>query len=336
MTKYVASTYARTMGLRPGQYRRRPRKVRAAIKKSARPRMGARVRIGAPTKTQFKKKLFGSGRKTGENSSMSYCKTGRPWMSRYMMQLYKKVQSRQVDSKVSVGNATSSTGLQQIFFQSSLLPADLTRMKTLAAGGTATANTVRFFIGHVKRKMCIRNQTNTVAKVSIYDMVYKRNPMDNAFDSPVELWSKGYTDMGRTNQHLQVHTTPFKSPEFNRYISVKKVTVMHLEAGQQHEHTFIHRVNRVIDSTEFDNASNISAIGGLTSTTMIVFHGSLGHDKAAPATVTYIPITLDWTLHSEASFGIISRNTPSYEYDGTIPTTVTDMDFMGDADDVER
>lgn len=338
MGRYTGSSaYARTMGMRPVPFRRRPNIKRTTPstgwKKGARLRLGMRVRRGALTRTKQKRRVFGNGKKTGENSSMSYCKMGKAWMSGYARFLYKKVQSRQVDCKHASGNASSTTGSQAVIFQSSLITSDLANLKS-NINGVATDNNIRMFIGHVKRKYILRNQTNTVAKVSIYDLVYKRNPVAASFDSPVELWQKGYTDMGVATQHLEVGNTPFNAPEFRRYMYVKRVTVLNLEPGQQHEHTFIHRINRIVESSEFDN-SLVTAIGGLTTTSMAVFHGSLGHESLTAANVSYMPITLDWATMTEVHYGFVVQNKPAYNYTNTVPKTITNFDFMGENQDAD-
>lgn len=337
MVKYTggSAAYARTMGMRPVPFKRpgRRRTRLTGWKKGVRPRLGMRVRRGAYTATRQKRKLYGNGKKTGENSSMSYARAGRSWMSRYAKFLYKRVQCRQVDAAHSTGRWESNFGQQTCRDVPSLNSTHLGRLKTAAAGGTVD-NNIRLFIGHVKRKLFMRNQSNSVAKVTLYDVVFNRQPTNLLFDSPTECWTKGYNDQGLTDQQLEVGNTPFNSPEFRNFFKVVKVTVINMEPGQQHEHTFIHRINRVVDSTSFDHSSMVF-YRGLTSFTMPVFHGSLCHESASPNTVSYLPVVMDWSLFNEVHYGWMPQNRPNYAYAATVPKTITDADFMGEADDID-
>lgn len=330
-----SNAYARAFGLRPVPYRPRwKRPPLTGLKKGARPRLGMRVRRGSRTQARMRRRLYGTGKRIGPNSSMSFFRFGRRWMSRFVKMLYKKVQSRQVDCFHTTATASSGTGQQGIHEWSSLKGNELIRLKTTANRGVTTDNNIRLFIGHVKRRMLYRNQTNTVCKLTLYEIVYKRQASITTIDEPNESWAKGYTDFLLTNQHLEVGNTPFNSPEFRTYFYVKKVIVVNLEPGQQHEHTVIHRINRIVDSTMWDQSQSIFQ-KDLTSWTMAVFHGSLGHESATPSTISYVPITLDMSCHSEIHFGFIEQNQPGYRYTAAIPKTVADFDFMGEADDVD-
>lgn len=252
-----------------------------------------------------------------------------------MKVLYKKVQARQLDSTHSAGTSSSSTGQQGIFELIALTTGQLNRMKTVCSGGASTDNDTTMFVGHVKKKYFFRNQSNTVAKLTLYDITLKRQPQTALCDTVVECWSKGYFDMGLTLQHLEVGSTPFNSPEFKTFFRTHRVTVVNLEPGQQHEHTTIHRINRVISSSMFDTSSISAHIAGFTSYLVGVYNGSLGHESATPTTVSYMPITIDYTVHHEVHFGYIPQNRPSYAYLSSIPKNITDFDFMGEADDVD-
>lgn len=209
-------------------------------------------------------------------------------------------------------------------------------MKTVAQGGTAIENATRMFIGHVKHTLTFKNQTNMAGKVTLYDITIKRNPVGTAVDIPTELWDKGFTDMSVTTQRSNVGATPFRSEEFRTYCRVRRVTVIPLEPGQQHVHTVIQRVNRVIDSTVWANVtSGLSSIAGLTSFILMSFHGGLAHDTTATTSVTYAPIRLDWVSQREFHFGFIQQNRPSYSLTDTVPTGLANLDFMGENQDAD-
>lgn len=148
------------------------------------------------------------------------------------------------------------------------------------------------------------------------------------------IWSKGFTDFGSSGAQLLPGNTPFQSSEFRRTWYVRRVTLVHLEPGQQHEHTVVHRFDQVVDSTRWAN-SNAQSISGLTGYTMIVWNGALGHESTDASKVTYMPLKIDYLRSEEYSFGYLQRNTPSYVVDSTIPTAITNFDHMGETQDAD-
>lgn len=330
--------YARMRGWQPVRYRRPrfPGKKSLGSSLSARPRFGMRVRRRGPTMTRTKrsKKLFQKGKKTGDNSSLSYFHMGRSWMSRYTRLLYKKVQGRQVDITDRSGSKLSVQGQQTNLTFDSLTLSDLNKIKINCNGGVDTENDVKCFIGHVKRTMRIKNQSNSVAVLRFYDLLVKRTPISTTIDDPIEAWNKGYLDGGITSFASTVGATPFESAEFRRYFDVKKVSVMNLEPGQEHVHTVIHRVNRIVSSTEFANA-NLFHWQGLTSFTLVMYHGTLGHESTTPGNVQIMSVRLDWHERREIKYGHIQENAPTYTYTSTLPGTITNFDFMGENQDVD-
>jgi len=107
-----------------------------------------------------------------------------------------------------------------------------------------------------------------------------------------------------------------------------------LEAGQQHDHTVYHRYNRVVNSIQFENAAG-SALAGLTRFCMVVFHGSLGHESLTASTVTYMPVTMDYSWFQDYTYGFIEKTTRGFTATDNNPTTVVDFDFMGENGDAD-
>lgn len=213
----------------------------------------------------------------------------------------------------------------------------LTSIETAANGGAGTNIPVRFYLKTAKYSLKIRNCANVNCKLSIYDIITKRNTTEAALDHPKKCWQKGLTDFGGTPA-LTTETigyTPYRSPEFNQYFGVKKVTTVSLEPGQQHDHVVFHKYNRVVDSIQFQN--NVGqAIAGLTRWVMIVWHGTLVHDQTTPFTaVTYAPIRLDLAETTEYSFGYIEKTTRSFVSTNNVPTNVATIGGMLESGDVD-
>lgn len=298
---------------------------------------GAALRYGRRVRRKIGTKLFQTGRKTGQNSSVSFCSLGKKFPSRLDKALYTKVQGRQSLVECNSNRATSVLGEQAVtaFFMNGA--AELEAMRDIANLGVSTENDVIFWMGHSKLSLHLRNQTNTNCKLTLYDISVKRNAFSSTYDTPIEAWDKGYLDMNAalTSHSKEVGATPFKSPEFRLYFKVQKVTTMNLEPGMEHEHTVIQRLNRRVTSTEFANRGSTFYFKNLTHFTLAVFHGSLVHESATPATVSYAAITLDYAWRKESNFGYLRQNVPSMTYQNSITKAIVDTDFMGEDADID-
>jgi len=331
-------SYAGTMGLRPVPFTRKRKYPGSSTGTglSAAPRLGRRVRprMGASyLLTKTKRKRPGQIRTHGDNSSASVNSIGKKYLSRFDKMMYKKIVSPQTVFDNSSGNVAAPQGKQAALVYGFMSSGTLTAIKTACAGGTATAIPLKFFLKGGKFVLRLKNQSNHVCKLSMYDIVTKKNTISTALDNPLECWNKAYTDYG-SGASTTVGFTPYRSPEFNQYFGVNRVTTVSLEPGQQHDHSVYHRYNRVVDSIQFENATG-TAIAGLTRFVMIVFHGSLGHESLTASTVTYMPVTLDYAFSSDYTYGFIEKTVRGFTATDNNPTTVVDFDHMGEAGDVD-
>lgn len=319
--------------------RKRPRPAgggRTAAPAGARPRMGRRVRrkVAAPNVTrQRRRRRIGRKVKTGDNSSFSLCTIAQGWRPISKV-LYKQICGRQTRLDQWSFSATCGVGKQALISLPFMTLTELTKIKVACNDGVATSNNVRCFIGKVTQRVFLRNQANTVSKVMIYDLVPKRDLSSTTVDDPNEAWNKGYTDMGLTNQSTVIGNTPNFSAEFRNFWRIVKVTTVNLEAGEQHDHIVKMSVNKLIDSTRWDNSTGYY-FKGLSAACLIVFHGTLQHESAAPTTVTFTDNRLDYAVSQEYSFGYIKQNLPSYTNDRVFGTTITDGDMMGETGDAD-
>lgn len=333
---YKRGSYASTMGLRPVPFTRKRKYPGKSSGVGAPPRLGRRVRPRMArsyvfTKTQTKKR-GGKITSHGDNASSSMNMIGNKWLSAFERMMSKKIAAPQTIFTNTSGSVSSTQGKQNWVQLVFLDKASLVGIETAANGGTATDNSVRFMLKSGKQVVRLRNQSNTNSKVSIYDVVTKRDTPATAYDTPGECWTKGLTDFGYAVGYNTVGQVPMRSPEFRNYFAVNRVTTVNLEPGQQHDHTVFHRYNKIVNSVRFQNAVGTS-LAGLTRFVFIVFHGTLAHDTAAPSSVTYAPITLDWAVSREYTYGIIEKVTPSYTLTDNNPTTVVDLDAMLESGD---
>lgn len=336
--KGYSNAYSRSFGLRPVPFYRRPGKQSQAL--SARPRMGMRVRrpARASVATRRKRRPAGRATKTGENSSMSYTKFGTKWR-RNLRTLYKSVQGCQIRTDRGASSSVAAIGLQGTIEHFDCGRGDLEALSTVVNGGTATENNVKLFIGHVKRKSIYRNASNNVTKLTLYDLTLKRDPFGTAVDSPVECWNKGMLDFpgGSANLSTRIGTTPLTSPEFKRTFRVRRVTVINLEPGQQHEHTVVYRMNRVVPAVEFQNTS-VFYFRNLSAFTLAVFNGGLVHDPVLQdsTAVNFGKAVIDHAFMREIHWGYMTQSAPNWVDAGGVFGTITGAGaFMGESGDNE-
>lgn len=247
--------------------------------------------------------------------------------------LYKQICGRQTRLDQYGFSTTCGVGKQAIVNLPFMTQTELVKVKNACAEGS-TSNDVRCFIGKATQRVYMRNQSNSVAKVMIYDLLPKRDSCNSTVDDASEAWTKGYTDFGLTNQHTVIGNTPNFSPEFRQFWSIHKVTTVNLEAGEQHDHIVKYNINKLVSSTRWDNSTS-QYFRGLSAACLIVFHGTLVHESAAPTTVTFTDVRLDYAVSLEYSFGYIKQNMPSYTNERVFGTTITDGDFMGESGDVD-
>jgi len=333
----AANAYGKTMRMRPVRYNR-PRRppfkgAKSAPRQSGRSRQDLRSgRSYTKTKTKQKRKTGGVS-KTGDNSSVSYCRLGRSLKGSQLKFLVKKVLGKQVVSNNTSGTITSTAGVQAIKLFTVMDASQLISMQNVAST-TVTENDVKLFVGNVKHRVVFKNQSNNVGKVTIYDIMTKRSPPTAALDDPVECWNKGFLDLGVGAQSTVIDNTPFNSAEFKQYWKVNKVTTFNCEPGQQHEHTIRQGVNSYLSSTRWANSA-AQSISGITSHCMIVFHGSIGHESTTNLNVTYMPMKLDWVQFKEYDFGYTLRTIPQYFSTNLLSTTVANFNFMGENQDYD-
>lgn len=332
-------SYASTMGLRPMPFKRKRKGPPTTTGGGATIRLGRRVRPRMAnsytfTKTQTKRR---AGRVTshGDNQSASVNTIGKRWMSCFDKLMSRKIISPQSSFKNASSQLNAAQGVQYVEPFSFLGKTDLVAMETLA-NGAGTNIPVKFFLKTGKYTLKVRNATNTNVKMSIYDIVTKRNTVETGLDNPKECWQKGLTDFGGTPA-LTTETvgfTPYRSPEFNQYFGVNRVTTVSLEPGQQHDHIVYHKYNRVVDSIQFQNNVGLS-IAGLTRWCMIVFHGTLVHDQTGGSQVTYSQARVDVAQTSEISFGWIEKTARSFVSTDIIPKGIATVGGALEAGDVD-
>jgi len=297
-----------------------------------RPQMRMRSGRSYTTTDTRRKKKPNNVKSHGDNSSSSSNTIGGKFKSKFVAQVAKRIVNTQKVTSNGTSRFLSTTGKQGITSFAYMPKAQLTDFETAAQGGTSNNNTVRFLLKKGRQVITLRNQSNSNARVWLYDIVTKREPPSTALDSPVECWIKGNTDFGNTGAEFVIGQTPHFSPEFRQYYAINKVTQFELEPGMQHVHSVYHKYNKIVDSVRFQNSVSLT-LAGLTRFCVVVAHGALGHEALTPATISYMPVTLDMAYLNEYSYGWIEKTQPSHAIVDSNPTAITTFNFMGESGD---
>lgn len=344
------SSYAKMFGYRPVKFMPRRKAILAARpRRPYRPsnplpapplRMGRRFRIryGArPGMTQLKRRRNKpqNAIKNSDNSSLSSVTIGIKKYSRFMAQLLRNTHPVTTTS-IQASNLVCSQGLQRVFDFAIMNNTDLAAIKTAITTGSATpAAPTKFYLKNAKVRYSFRNQSNVNSRCVIYDMVTKKLGPVTSMDTPVECWQKGYTDYGVSNGEITVGLTPYKSPDFRYHYKILKTTYINLEPGQQHEHVVNHNYHRVVDSVNFESATQAS-LPGLTRWTLLVFYGHLAHNSVSTSSVTTAPVTIDYMVNRTYTYSVLAPYQPKYSLTNGLPTGIADLDQMGESGDVDN
>lgn len=341
--------------------RRRPptsiTKLRAPL------RMGARVRMGygSATKTKQRQKKRFSGPVThGDNASSSYSSMGN--MKGYRMWKFLTKAKGVFNEENTVSYTVESyQGSQGIYCLDPLMDrADLSGIFASVDTGTRTSKCI---LGAGKSVFHIRNQTANLAKLRIYEIWTTRNPQDAKLNYPQGAWYDHYTDQqipnftaGKTGDSVSLNgahkldETPFHAKDFGRYYRVHKCTSVHLEAGQQHNHTIRHHFYRTVNREVWEDTPELMvSMGGITRHFMIVWYGGLTHDTlVAPAyeepsgvkvdanEVTVSAIRLDISVRHQWTYAIDAIPYARFFVAGGLKGQIADEDYMGETGDADR
>jgi len=288
---------------------------------SARPRMRMGTgRSYTRTKTRRQKRR-GRIDVHGDNASSSACTIASKRPSRFIKMLQRKITGVKTVHANIGSTASSASGLQFAIQFPFLTVTDLNAIDT-AVG--APPNAAKAFLKTGKQVIMARNQSNSNAKLNIYDIVVRKDPPSAILDQPTEAWEKGMADMGAgANSALIVGATPFKSPEFRNYFRVVRSYATNVEPGMTHTHTVFHKYNKVLNTVRFQNNSTASA-AGLTRFVMMVWHGQPVHEAGAVNTVSIAACKFDFVRTTSYSYGSIPVNTPTYTTGNTLAAVLAE------------
>jgi len=299
---------------------------------SGKPVFGDRVgTTQAPTSAPKRGRVPGGDVvRLGENTSMSASYLGK--RQRGMRSMLSATGTGGVKKLYgnTVGMFDSQTGTQSTLTVGSLSRTDLNAIKTsldadLPVEMKTGTNDMKVYFGDAVSRLHMKNQTNHVACVVLYDVIPLRSSDTSSLDTPSECWTQGVTQQGLASYATYPGNSPYESKEFTKRFKVVKSTRLYLEPGEQHEHVFVRRINKVFSSTWWDSTVSTAGetVGFLTGYTMAVIYGSIGHaDTDAPASVSYMPVRVDWIHHVTVQYQYVGVQTKKTAFGANNITTL--------------
>jgi len=196
-----------------------------------------------------------------------------------------KVNNEGIRSDAAIGYQNST--LLGTYFDS----ADINSMYAVVFGGSPN-QTTKLVLGGVRAESLITNVATTNARISLYDIIIKRDSNSSIVD-PSQVFEAAFADAsgGVAGDYAVVGTSPYMNPRFMDAFKIHQRTEVILSPGATHSHNVNYAPNKIISKTRTMNATG--SLGGLTLYTMIIHHGSPANDATTKTSVTLSKSSLD-------------------------------------------
>lgn len=266
------------------------------------------------SKKSSSKKLSSLAKKIGTAHWLSYGKGVQGSRPKFAIKKTSGVGTYNLTTKgtlVSSNNQGTST-LCELYTSAQILQCAASTFANAFVAGTQTATAYsgpisagtvanKVFLDTCISKTTLVNQSNAACFIDIYNIVSRRDMAGTSYDTPVEVWTKGYIDGGGVFDPGNLGVTPFSSGLFCQMFKVLGKTHLNLAAGETAEHVIKSSPKKVFD-VGFANVSSL--IRGLTQFALIVIKGS--PSDANNSTVGITSAKVDWINCQEfRTYGII-------------------------------
>lgn len=167
-------------------------------------------------------------------------------------------------------------------------------------------------------ELMITNQDVGNARITLYDVVCRRDCNYTNNSSPSNAWLHSYADQGATNT-VYIGATPFSAELFTQFYKVVKITHIVLGQGQCHTHRVHYAPNKVIDGeyVQYDGYG----FKGLTCFTMLVDHGMPYNDSTTKTSVSTGNTALDVVWRKQYKYTYLTDNSNNYYVTNSLPAS---------------
>jgi hypothetical protein len=215
----------------------------------------------------------------------------------------------------SAAQATSTAGFQQITPVATMF--NSTDINTFSNAGPGQ-NVVCF---GVRCETIFTNATNATVRITLYDIVARKDINNSSVNTPDLAWKQGEADDGgNSTSYNIVGVTPFSSKSFTEFFKIKKITHVLLGQGATH----IHRVNFFPNRQISYGAFNYGAVWkDLTCYTMMVSHGQVSDAITGGGGASIGASKINYVQVKEYETGFLSDASTTFSSGNTLPTSFT-------------
>lgn len=185
------------------------------------------------------------------------------------------------------------------------------------------ATQTRFAIYNLTMTYEIKNTTNAVVHLQVYDAVLRPSNIVNNLELALDAWNEGsmeqlgptgnYTQNSPLSNTMMVPTsTPFMSKKFCKFYRVFGVKSLVLHPGHTHQHTVTVRPRNTWtfeDEQRPAGTSNDWLIPGVSTCTFFALKGGVCHDRDDKSQVGFHQAAIEYVCRTKCSFGMIEKTT---------------------------
>lgn len=210
------------------------------------------------------------------------------------------------------GQITTTPGVQT----AKLLLSLFNNTDVLAQNGITGNTNGRAFMLSAHAEVMLTNASNASARVTIYDVIAKRDISSATITDPVTAWTQGLADEGGGSAAIPC-AQPFSSKSFTQMYKVVKKTDMLMAQGTSHQHFIDFSANKAIDWGIADYAQQYH---DLTWHTFVVVHGQVDDAVTGGAGASIGSSKVNYAMSKQITTTFLSDNTTSYNATNTLPT----------------
>lgn len=322
MVKFIASGWRQPWVARPSVQQRvsLARRSTSILRRQASVNRAVRAAGGKTrgrTKTRTRTKLFQTAYKRDGPVSESFFR----YRYKKQVKLGKPLKQLLGDQTMVANEATrltyavnqQATTVLPAVYNSSDVGNILAQAATIVTSSGTNTN-YKCLLESFNAKLMITNQTNDVVRLTLYDIVPRRDITNASYCPPNNAWVTGdAAAAGGTSAYQYVGSTPFQTPAFTRLYKVQKVTTLDLHTGGHHIHRTVGKPMLTFDKqtiTEITAGSN-TAIRNLTAYTMVVIHGYPVNDGTTKTNVGLANGAVDMVLVKQYKFKVMESSVAS-------------------------
>lgn len=216
----------------------------------------------------------------------------------------------------NAGQLTTTPGVQNV--------ADLNIMFTSADIATfpvMTGNTnAKIMCLGVRSEILFTNAANTTARLTMYDVVPRRDVSNATITGPTQAWVHGEADEGASGAYAFPGITPFSSKSFTELFRVVQKSNVLLAQGATHIHKTEYFPNKSIDYGVMHYGSIWKSLSAFT---MVVWHGQVSDAVTGGAGASIGATKINYVVSKEYVTANLYQTTSNVSATNSLPTSFT-------------